>query len=225
MAGDIDPAAEDAVLAMQSYLAQVNSARIKASFTEETVFDDTHKIQFGGTVTLGVERPSRMFITARSDMWNRDYYLDNGAFVMFDHDVNVYATLSLPSKLRDAGTKLWKTYQMQLPGLELISEQGGELLLEGSDEVFYVGPAMVRGQKCHHLAGSMETMDWQLWIAASGDPLPVKYILTDLDIPLAPQFTIAFESWETGVKIPESAFDFQPPEGSEKIEVLLPGEE
>lgn len=63
-------------------------------------------------------------------------------------------------------------------------------------------------------------MDWQLWINAEGDPLPMKYIITTKWMTGAPQYAVRFRDWNTAPKIKSGQFDFKVPKGAKKLEVV-----
>ena len=219
-AGEVDPKAAKIFALMDNHLATLQSIIINGEITDETVFGSRHKLQFGGTATLSVQAPDRMFAAIDSETQHRRFYLHKGAFAMFDQDLNIYVTTSLPTSLPDAAVQLGQTYGIDLPVAELLMRSSRRKLIDDSERVVYVGEARVRGQACQHIAGTMGAVDWQLWISIEDEPRPCKYIITDRGIPLAPQFSIVFESWKSNVKIPAGRFEFQPPEGAEEIEIL-----
>jgi hypothetical protein len=63
-------------------------------------------------------------------------------------------------------------------------------------------------------------VDWQLWINAEGDPLPMKYIITTKWLTGAPQYAVRFHDWNTAPKIKPGQFDFKVPEGAKKLEAV-----
>jgi hypothetical protein len=219
-AGEVEPKAAEIFALMDNHLAALQSLVIEGEITDETVFGDRHKLQFGGTATLSVQAPDRMFAAIDSETQHRRFYLNKGAFAMFDRDLNIYVTTSLPVLLPAAAVHLGQTYGLDLPVAELLMRSTRRKLIEDSEKVVYIGEARVRGQACRHIAGTMGAADWQLWISVEKEPRPCKYIITDRSIPLAPQFTIVFDSWKSNVRIPAERFAFRPPEGAEQIEIL-----
>ena len=219
-AGEVDPKAAKIFALMDNHLATLQSIVITGEISDETVFGDRHKLQFGGTGTLSIQAPDRMFAAMDSEIQHRRFYLNKGAFAMFDRDLNIYVTAALPASLPDAAVHLGQTFGIDLPVAELLMRSTRRKLIDDSQKVVYIGEARVRGQACRHIAGKMSEADWQLWISVEKEPRPCKYIITDRSIPLAPQFTIIFDSWKSNVKIPAGRFEFQPPEDAEEIEIL-----
>lgn len=214
---DVQPEADKVLKEAHAYLSGLNSLAIKAVTTEETVFEDTHKLQFGGTLELGLRRPSQLFAVVHEDYKNRRMYLDGGTFTVFDEDVNVYAQTSAPGPLNEVFPRLHADFGISPPGGELFSGHAYELLVENATKVVYVGIGNVNGTPCHHIAGTLADMDWQLWIRAEGDPELCKYVVTDREVPLAPQYSITFTQWQSNADISAGQFEFQPPADAEAI--------
>ena len=217
----VDPEAEKVLKSLQDYMQTQDTADIEAVITEDEVFNDTHKLQFGGTIKILMRRqPPQLSATTNSDYRNTRAYLNKSTFTVFDEDVNVYAQANAPGTLKEALTHLNAEYSIIQPGSELFSGQPFELLVGKASKVIYVGTGNVNGTSCHHIAGILPDMDWQLWIRAEGDPIVCKYVLTDRDIPLAPQYSMTFTKWKTNTKLTDKQFEFQPPADAEAIEII-----
>jgi len=217
---DVQPEADRVLKAAHAYLSGLDSVAIKAVTSEETVYNDTHKLQFGGTLEMGIRRPSQLFAVVHEDYSNRRMYLNGGTFTVFDEDVNVYAQTPAPGPLNEVFARLYADHGIDSPGGELFSGQAYELLVEHATRIVYVGMGNVNGTNCHHVAGILPDMDWQLWIRAEGDPELCKYVVTDRDVPLAPQFSITFTEFEANAELSDSQFDFQPPVDAESIDFV-----
>jgi len=216
----MDPEADKVLQAVHTYMSGLDSLLVDAEVSEETVYGDTHKLQFGGTLKLGIERPAKFFAAYHADFENRRMYLNGGTFTVFDEDVNVFAQAAAPGSLHDVFARLHSEYGISSPGGELFSGNAYELLVENASKVIYVGVSNVNGKACHHIAGVLEDMDWQLWVREEGDPALCKYVVTDRDVPMAPQFSISFEKWKANADISDQHFDFQAPADAEAIEFV-----
>jgi len=217
---NMDPEADKVLKAVHAYMSGLDSLLVDAEISEETVYGDTHKLQFGGELTLGIQRPAKFFAAYHADFENRRMYLNDGTFTVFDEDVNVFAQAPAPGSLHDVFGRLHAEYGISSPGGELFSGNAYELLVENARKVIYVGVSNVNGKACHHIAGVLETMDWQLWVREKGDPEPCKYLVTDRDVPMAPQYSITFEDWTANADISDQQFDFQAPADAEAIEFV-----
>lgn len=223
-APDIQPEAADVMRAVQTHVAGLDSLAVNASVTEESVFGDKHKLQFGGTLDLIVERPANLYAEIHQNNENRRLYLHNGEFTVFDEDVNVYVQAPAPGPVAEALQHLSATYGFEAPLSELVGGHAYDQLVTPANRVIYLGLANIDGVSCHHLAGTLTDIDWQLWVRSEGDPWPCRYVLTDRSIPLAPQYSVTFRNWQSDPDVETGQFRFQAPADSEAIEfVKAPG--
>jgi len=217
---DMSSEADDILKAVHVYMSGLDSLLIEAEIVEETVYGDTHKLQFGGTLNIGVRRPAQFFAAYHADFENRRMYLDDGTFTVFDEDVNVYAQTSANGPLNEVFARLQADYGISSPGGELFGGNAYELLVGNATKVIYVGVSNVNGSACHHIAGVLQNMDWQLWVRQEGEPELCRYVVTDRDVPMAPQFSITFEKWTANADISDQQFNFQAPADAEAIDFL-----
>jgi len=216
----MDPEADKVLQAVHTYMSGLDSLLIEAELIEETVYGDTHKLQSGGTLKLGMRSPAQFFAVHHADFENRRMYLNGGTFTVFDEDVNVFAQTAAPGSLHDVFARLHAEYGISSPGGELFSGNAYELLVENASKVIYVGVSNVNGNACHHIAGVLDDMDWQLWVREEGDPALCKYVVTDREVPMAPQFSITFDVWKADSDISDQQFDFQAPVDAEAIDFV-----
>ena len=54
---------------------------------------------------------------------------------------------------------------------------------------------MVGPYTCHHLAFTQDSLDWEIWIDASSNPIPRQYSLTYKLLPQAPRFLSTIQTW------------------------------
>lgn len=218
--GSIQPEAEKVLKNLEAYMSSLDALEMELTVTEESVYNDTLKLQFGGTKKILVRSPSKLSITTNTDHQNIRVTIDDGKFTIFDENVNVYAQLTVPKPLKKALVTLSDEYNTTPPGSELFSGQAYEVLVAKASKVMYLGKGDVNGVSCHHIVGILTDMDWQLWVRAEGDPQLCKYIVTDRSIPLAPQYSMTFTKWKKNTDIPNKAFEFHAPADAEKIEII-----
>jgi hypothetical protein len=69
----------------------------------------------------------------------------------------------------------------------------------------------------HHLLFSRPGVDFQVWVADSGKPLPYKYVVTDTTYPELLSISTVLSDWNVAPGLPESRFTFVPPQGAKPI--------
>jgi thiol-disulfide isomerase/thioredoxin len=112
---------------------------------------------------------------------------------------------------------------------ELIADDPYKSIMEGVKTATYVGAEALDGAQAHHLKCTQDQFDWEVWIAAEGDPLLRKAVV-DLtksiaNTPAAAQLKgqkleliQTFKNWKVDAAADEKAFAFQPPPGSQKVD-------
>ena len=138
--------------------------------------------------------------------------------------LNVYFQLESPGTTDEAIETLHHEIGLDAPGADLFLTDAYARLSEGVVSSTYWGTAYVNGVECHYLSFTEAKVDWQLWVNAEGNPLPVKYIITTKWMTGAPQYTVRFREWNTAPKIDPGRFNFKAPEGAKKLETVYADE-
>ena len=81
-----------------------------------------------------------------------------------------------------------------------------------------VGKAFIGGVKCDHLLFSRPGVDFQVWVADSGQPLPRKYVVTDTSNPCAAELHTVMSDWNVAPAVADARFTFVPPKGTKAID-------
>ncbi|WP_084704923.1 DUF2092 domain-containing protein [Beijerinckia mobilis] len=55
------------------------------------------------------------------------------------------------------------------------------------------------------------------WVEVGAKPIPRKYVITSKTVAGAPQYSIRFKSWKTGVSFLPDAFTFTAPSDAQKV--------
>lgn len=85
----------------------------------------------------------------------------------------------------------------------------GGLMTEVTDgEV--IGQTMVGGVLTNHLHFRARDVDWQTWISAEGDPLPLRYVITSKWVAGGPQVEVRLSNVDTTVVPAAGDFSFAP---------------
>jgi hypothetical protein len=106
---------------------------------------------------------------------------------------------------------------MHLPLAVLLLSRLPAELEQRVQSVEYVEKTATLSAPAHHLAGRTATVDFQLWIADSDQPAPLRAVLTYKQAPGQPQFRAQFSDWNFDSQPPRSAFQFTRPQGANKI--------
>jgi hypothetical protein len=102
----------------------------------------------------------------------------------------------------------------------LIYRNAFPLLMQDVNLAMVVGMAVIDGVKCHHLLFSRPGVDFQVWVADSGPPLPRKYVVTDTATAARMSITTVMRDWNVAPDESDSRFTFVPPSEVRRVAFL-----
>jgi len=193
------------------------------SFTAETgydsVQDDGQKIEFGSRRRLIIQRPDRIRMESHDRNGHQLQVIYNGKEIsFFTPRDNKYAVKSITGTLDDFLNHLVNDLKVQIPLAQVGYKNFAEIAMKDFDTGFKVGESVVAKILCDHLVFRNDQIDFQIWIRKSGDPLPVRWVITYKNDESQPQFWVQFIEWNLNPRIKDSTFTFTPPKGAERIE-------
>lgn len=223
--GVIDARADQWLRRMSDYLGSMR----QFSFVAEAAFDEVsettgQKLQFSRLSRVDVARPDAIRGATEGDLESRRYWYDGRRLTILDTDRNVYSQVSVPPRIDDMFDHVADEYGLVVPLSDLLFDDVYDALVEGVLIGQYVGRHRVGPYRCHHLAFTQDTIDWQIWIEDGERPLPRKMVITYKDLPDAPQYTALFTEWRTRESFPSDHFRFEPPATARRVE-MSPAEE
>jgi hypothetical protein len=217
----IEPQADKLLRRMSDYLASRQQFTLKAESTLEAVLTSGQKLQYDSPATLMVSRPSMLRAYRKGDIADQEFFYDGKTLTLYNPKENLYATTAAPPTIDETLDFAREKLDIIAPAAELLYKNAAEKMLKVSTSGFVVGPSVVAGVKCTHLAFRGAEVDWQIWIEDGGRPLPRKFILTSKKVTGEPQFSVVIRSWDLAPKLTNQEFSFTPPKGAKKIEFLM----
>ena len=201
-----DPAMEQ-LLRMANHLSQLKAFSVSLQTGYDVVQDSGQKIEFGERRDLTLVRPDRFRVDATaSDGGESVTLFDGKTLTVYDQDEGVYATLDRAGDIDSAIAYFVKDLQMRLP-LALLFVTGLPNELERRvTEAAIVETTRVGGTPCLHIAARAESVDVQIWLPTSGDPLPRRIVLTYKNDAGQPQFWADFSDWNLAPAAPDALF-------------------
>jgi len=111
-------------------------------------------------------------------------------------------------------------YRVDVPFPDILSGDPQDLWL-GDDvtSIWYVGEAWVNGQWTDHVAIRKPGIDVEIWVQ-KGDPFMAKMAIVFTEEEGMPGYTARFSRWSSTLPADPSLFEFTPPEGAERIDVV-----
>jgi hypothetical protein len=217
-AQDVDPDAVALLRRTTDYLSSMKQFRVETDTTIEAVLANGQKLQFGHRVALAVQRPNRLRAERVGELIAQTFYFDGKSLSVHLPQERYHATVAAPPTIDAMLDFARDKLGVIAPASDLVYSNAFERLTEGLTSAYLVGPAMVGGVRCTHLAFRNAEVDWQIWIQDGDKPLPRKFIVTSKKMPQSPQFEVLMSKWDAAPKLTDSMFRFTPPKGSRQID-------
>jgi len=214
----VEARAEQELKKMSDFLAKLPHFALEAEETFDELPDGQLRRQLTNVRRVAVERPNHLAADATGDTLNRAAWYDGRTVTVLDKEHNVYASIEAPGTIDATFDTLTDEYGVVLPLADLLYSDPYAVLMAGVTYGRYLGIHQAAGVACHHLAFSQDTIEWQIWIDASDEPLPRKLVISYVQEPGEPQYSAVIRRWTLDAKVPEGLFTFEAPEGAQKID-------
>ena len=93
-----------------------------------------------------------------------------------------------------------------MPAADFLYSSPYDALIGKASTGGYVGRETVSGVACSHVAYRHPGVDWDLWVAEQGDPLPKRFRVTDKTRTPARTVEVMFDKWVLGATVTDAAF-------------------
>ena len=207
---------------MSEYLAHAERFSVTIRDGYDVVQESGQKIEFGEVRNVTVSRPDRLRIEVeRSDGKKGLVIFDGKDITIYTADENIYATTSRQGTLDQAIKYALDDLKIRMPlALMLLSTLPSELDNLGVS-ADYVETTTITDVPCDHLAArTAGGVDFQVWVAQGGEPLPRRIVITYKDEKGQPQFWADLSKWNLAPEVSDALFAFTPPNGAERIQFL-----
>jgi len=216
----IAPEARQILKASTDFLASQQRFTADTRNTLEIVLKSGQKIEFNSTGRQSIQRPNKLRAERTGDLVEQVFVYDGKSLTLASPQQKVYAQVPTPGTLEEmldfARTKL----DIFAPAGDLAYKNAYDILMDGVTEGIVVGEAVIEGVRCDHLAFRAPELDWQIWIQQGAQPLPRKLVITTLDLPNAPQFSIAVTKSDLAPTFDSETFEFKPAAGMKQIDFV-----
>jgi hypothetical protein len=216
-----DPRAAAAVKAMAGALRKAGTYSVRIESWSDDPNAEGGLVAVPTEATITVRRPDGFHGERRSDRGLRRFWYDGKSFSALDAERGLHATVAAPATIEGTVDMLEERFGLVFPLADLLVDDPADSYSRSADSIAYHGVQAVSGVPCHHLGFASPWLEWQVWIAAEGEPLPRRVQITYLDEPGEPRFLATLSDWKLGIPVAAADFAFTPPAGSTAV-VLAP---
>ncbi len=216
----IDSEADKILRSMSTYLGGLSTFSVKADIDTEVVNLEGQKIQISGSSEILVERPNRLHARRQGAIADVALIFDGSTLTIHEKEHNAYFQTKAKGNVDDVLDFVRVDIGLDAPAADLLYVDSYASLSSGVVSSTYLGTAYVNGVESHHLLFRENQLDWQIWVKAGDEPLPMKYIITTKWLTGAPQHSVRFRDWNTEPKVDPGQFAFSAPSDARKLEMI-----
>jgi len=215
----VDPAATQILKRMTDYLGGLQQFSVHTQNTIEDMLSG-HKVDFEISADVIISRPNKLRAERKGDLTDQIFYYDGKTLTLHNPSDNVYATESAPGTIEELFLHVYKSLGLAVPISDLVYRNAFPLLMQDVTFAGVVGKSVIGGVKCDHVLFSRPGVDFQVWVADGGQPLPRKFVVTDTSTPALLNFSTVLSDWNVAPGVADARFTFVPPQGAKRIDFM-----
>ena len=166
-----------------------------------------------------IRRPDRLYIQTAGDVENEAWY-DGVGLTLVLHKNKVFGQARMPETLDKTLDAMHERYGAAIPLADFVYTSPAKALLSDTTTGGWVGRESVDGKEADHLAFKDTGVNWELWVAATGEPLPIKGAVDFTDDKRLRRVEVAFTNWNLAPQIAGDRFTPTVPADYEGIAML-----
>ena len=214
--------ADDAASILKSMTDYLGSQKsLSASFDSdiEVITPELQKIQFASSGQLKLTRPDKLRVRRTGGYADVELVYDGKTISVYGNNAQSYVQADVPGTIDQMIDAIQARSGVGLPGTDLLLSNAFDGLMASATEGSHIGPGVVDGVECEHLAFRGPDDDWQIWIETGAKPVPRKYVITSKTLAGAPQYTLRIRDWKTDPFTDADTFVFKAPAGATKVDL------
>jgi len=167
-----------------------------------------------------LSRPNKLHAERKGELIDQSFYYNGKTLTLYNPSDKVYATEPAPGTIEAMLDFARASLGLLVPAADLVYRNAFRLLMQDVTIAAVIGKAVIGGVKCDHLLFSRPGVDFQVWVADSGLPLPYKYVVTDTGTPALISISTVMSDWNVQPAVDDAFFNFVPPEGVKEISFM-----
>ena len=216
----VDEGATQILQRMTTYLGNLQQFSVHTQTNFEDELDSGHRVDFDISAAVVVSRPNKVHAERKGDLVDQAFYYDGKTLTLYNPSEKAFATEPAPGSIEETLDFARESLGLMVPVADLIYRNAFPLLMQDVTLAVVVGKSAIGGVSCDHLLFSRPGVDFQVWIADSGQPLPYKYVVTDTGTPSWLSISTTMSDWDVSPSVDDSLFTFTPPEDAKMISFM-----
>jgi hypothetical protein len=211
-----EPDPRELLSRMSNEIANLQQFRIDGDAYADARLDAGLIHENSTQATMRVSKPDSVRITNRTAEDTKELYFTSNELTIYTQSKNFYGQTQFPEETTNGLEYAVEELDIDVPMMDFVRGDVAERMLATATEVIYIGRSLVRDNEYEQIVIRTPEIDVQMWIATEGPPLPGKMALSAKWDGGAPR-TVVFMEWDTAPDFPDDVFDFEPPDGAQKI--------
>jgi hypothetical protein len=213
----VDSAATKILKHMTDYLSSLKQFSVHTQITLEDLLESGHRIDLDVSANVIISRPNKLRAERKGELIDQVFYYDGKTLTLYNPSDKVYATEAAPGTIEGLLDYVRESLGLIVPVADLVYRNSFQLLMQDVTFARVLDKSFIHGVKCDHLIFSRPGVDFQVWVADTGDPLPYKYVVTDTGIPELLGITTVMSDWNLASTVADTRFTFVPAQGVKQI--------
>jgi hypothetical protein len=210
------PTPESLVRKMSDRLAAAKTFSFSTSESHERRRGDG-KVQVRHSRDFLVRRPDAVAFKVTSGERLGGGAYDGKSFTMVWPEDKVWAQVKMPATIDKSLDRLAERFGLAMPVGDLLHASPYDVLMSPDAKGTMGAKSVVEGKECDQVSFTEARVDWQLWIAREGDPVPCQIEITTKGRSGPLTSRVTFKNWNLAAAVTNATFEVQVPEGFERI--------
>jgi hypothetical protein len=206
----VDPAATEILKRMTDYVGGLKQFSVETQTTLEDLIFSGHRVDIDVSAHSIVSRPNRIRAQRTGDLVDQVFYYDGKTLTLHNPGDEVYATVPAPGTIEETLSYVLSELELIIPVSDLLYPDAYSLLMQDVTLAQVVSKTVINGITCDHVLFSRPGVDFQMWVADSGPPLPIKYVVTDTGVFMPLSIVTVMSNWDLDPDLSDSLFSFEP---------------
>jgi hypothetical protein len=206
------------VKSMSDFLAAQKSISFDMETDLEIVTTEGQRLSLASSGAMELSRPDKIRAVRKGGFADVEAVYDGKTLSLLGKNLNLYAQLPMTGDIDHLINELRDKYGRPLPAADLLMSDSFKQITTGATDVMYLGPGVILGQMCDHVAMRNDDVDLQLWIAQGEKPYPCRYTITSRSIAGQPQYSVDIWNWKSSPEAGSADFTFTTPAGAQAVD-------
>jgi hypothetical protein len=216
----VDPEALGVLRRMSTTLGAAKAFTYRSRSTVEVPAKTGQFITLFSTAEVALKRPDKLRARLSGEAPHFDFYFDGTTASAFAPATRVYSTAEAPSTIDTMLPALEQETGIRFASAPLLFSDPYGVLTRRLISAVVVGPTVVNGRPCQHLAFRSPGVNWEIWIESSQRALPWRLAVTFTDRTNFPRVLVEFLNWNLHPWLKAGDFAFHRPADAREIPFL-----